>query len=124
MAQIRAWALGVDVRQQTQDTRHRSRDRDLAGAQQRDIGDAHLASGVGRELREQIWCGREDNADEVVGGELVARQHLGEELRRRSQDLVALISVDLDRSTYRSRGDSTHLLVLDQTIAISPLVCL
>ena len=50
VAHILAGLVGLGMREQANDPRHRSGHRDLGRAEQRHVGQPHLAGGVGGEL--------------------------------------------------------------------------
>jgi hypothetical protein len=77
-------------------------DAELPGAQQRHVGEAEQPRGVGGELRGEIRGGREDDGDDVVGREVVALQHGGDELGRSLEDLLAGVAVHLDGAPDRA----------------------
>src|SRR3954465_609252 len=74
--------LGVEVEQDADDRGHRAGDRDLAGAQQRDVAETHTASRLCRERARQILGRGEQDADQVVVRDRVAFEQGLKELRR------------------------------------------
>jgi hypothetical protein len=80
------------------------RDVDLRGAHQRDVAHAELAGRQRRELRRQVRSGREEDADDVVVGEVVALQDGGDELTGGLEHLLPVVGVDLRRAPDGSDG--------------------
>jgi hypothetical protein len=89
------------VGHQPYDVGQRARDLDLGRTDQRNVVEAELAGCQGRKLGRQIGRGREDHADHVVGGEVVAPHHLGHQLGDPGQDRVTVVALDLDRTADR-----------------------
>jgi hypothetical protein len=105
--------VGLDVSKDPQDPRHRARNGDLGGTQQRDVNEPQLPGGVGRELRGQIGSGSEHDADQIGGRKIVAVQNLGHQLGCAGENRVAVIRVDLDGASHSAHGHESSYRLID-----------
>src|ERR1019366_6273149 len=71
---LRAGQRRLDVGEQAQRPWHRSRDRDLTRAQQRDVGEPDLTGAGGREAGGQVGGRGKEDADDILRAELVANK--------------------------------------------------
>jgi hypothetical protein len=65
----------------------------LRGTHQRDITHAQLSGCKGGELAGQIRRGRKHHADEVIGGQTIGCQDLGDKFNDSINHLVAIVSL-------------------------------
>jgi hypothetical protein len=104
--------VGLDVHHQPHHPRHRPRDADLGPADQRHFLEAELAGRERGKLRREVAGSGKDHADDVVGGEIIARHDLGHQLGGTGQDLVPVVCPDLHRSPHCPHGHVLSLLRL------------
>src|SRR5439155_23059077 len=89
-------ALGVEVHQDPYHRTHRALDGDLARAEQRYDAEAHPPRRLCRERRAEVFGRREQDAHEVVRGDVVPFDHLFEEALGRPQHVFLAIGSDDD----------------------------
>jgi hypothetical protein len=102
MPNLGSGPLGLDVSQQPQYPGHRPRHRDLARAEQRDVGQPHQARCIRGELGSEVRRRGEDDADQVTRVDVVARERLANELLGTVENGIPLVCLDLDRPTNRT----------------------
>src|SRR6185436_7852839 len=105
-------ARRVELQEDPDHTTHRPLDGDLLRAEKGDAAETHPSRRLCREGRAQVLGDREERGHDVVGGHVVALEHLGKQALRRGEHRVGRILVDVDRPARRSNPDFPQRLHL------------
>jgi len=84
----------------------------LGGAEQRHITEANVTGSSRWETAHQVGCGSEDHADQVLGTESVAIQHLLKQLHGRFDHFGMVIGTQLGRASDCSHHSPPFALPL------------
>src|SRR3954468_18971064 len=112
VADLAETELGVEVCKDPHDRRHGSGNRDLAGAEQRDVAEADATRGFRRERAREIFGGREQDADQVVVRDRVPREERLEQLGGRGVEAGRVVAGHDDRPPG---GAHVHRFLLDRS---------